>query len=61
MLPGKEYGEHWVAEIDTGVDIVDTEWHQAGSELRCSRARDRPAQLARGGAPALRAATTHRS
>ncbi|MFL6166891.1 MAG: glycogen debranching protein GlgX, partial [Ornithinibacter sp.] len=34
VLPGKEWGEHWVAEIDTGVEIVDTEWHQAGSELK---------------------------
>jgi glycogen operon protein len=34
VLPQKEWGEHWVAEIDTGVDIVDTEWHQAGSELK---------------------------
>ncbi len=34
VLPGTEWGEHWVAEIDTGVDIVDTEWHHAGSELK---------------------------
>jgi glycogen operon protein len=23
-----------VAEIDTGADVVDTEWHQAGSKLK---------------------------
>ncbi len=34
ILPQKEWGEQWAAEIDTGVDIVDTEWHQAGSELK---------------------------
>jgi len=34
ILPGKEWGEHWVAEIDTGVDIVDVSWHEAGSELK---------------------------
>src|SRR6478609_5553029 len=33
VLPEKEWGEHWVAEIDTGADVVDTEWHEAGSKL----------------------------
>ena len=33
-LPGEEWGEHWVAEIDTGADVVDTEWHVAGSVLK---------------------------
>ncbi|HEY5155347.1 MAG TPA: glycogen debranching protein GlgX [Acidimicrobiales bacterium] len=34
ILPGQEWGEHWVAEIDTGADVVDTQWHEAGSELK---------------------------
>jgi isoamylase len=34
VLPGKEWGEHWMAEINTGVDLVDTESHPAGSELK---------------------------
>ena len=29
-----QWGEHWVAEIDTGADVVDQAWHEAGSELR---------------------------
>jgi isoamylase len=33
VLPDKEWGEHWVAEIDTGADVVDQTWHDAGSEL----------------------------
>ncbi|HPV91384.1 MAG TPA: glycogen debranching enzyme, partial [Ornithinibacter sp.] len=33
VLPDAEWGEHWVAEIDTGADVVDQAWHDAGSEL----------------------------
>ena len=33
VLPDAEWGEHWVAEIDTGADVVDQTWHDAGSEL----------------------------
>ena len=33
VLPSVEWGEHWVAEIDTGVDVVDQTRHDAGSEL----------------------------
>jgi isoamylase len=34
VLPDGQWGEHWVAEIDTGADEVDTTRHQAGSELK---------------------------
>ena len=61
-LPGEEWGEHWVAEIDTGADVVDTEWHEAGSELKVQprslivlrSPREAPPQPSG-------AATTHRS
>jgi isoamylase len=32
-LPGVEWGERWVTEIDTGADVVGEAWHEAGSEL----------------------------
>ena len=33
-LPGAEWGEHWLAEIDTGAVVVDQGRHEAGSELK---------------------------
>src|SRR5688572_10189805 len=32
-LPDAQWGEHWVAEIDTGADVVDQEPKKPGSEL----------------------------
>ena len=32
-LPGQEWGEHWLVEVDTGVSAVDPGWHEPGSEL----------------------------
>ena len=32
-LPGQEWGEHWLVEVDTGVSVVDPGWHEPGSEL----------------------------
>ena len=62
ILPQKEWGEHWVAEIDTGVDIVDTEWHQAGSELKVQPRSLIVLRSPREAAPLPSgAATTHRS
>ena len=62
VLPGKEWGEHWVAEIDTGVDIVDTEWHQAGSELKVQPRSLIVLRSPREAAPLPSgAATTHRT
>ena len=62
VLPQKEWGEHWVAEIDTGVDIVDTEWHQAGSELKVQPRSLIVLRSPREAAPLPSgAATTHRT
>ncbi len=62
VLPGKEWGEHWVAEIDTGVAIVDTEWHQAGSELKVQPRSLIVLRSPREAVPlASGAATTHRT
>ncbi len=32
-LPGQEWGEHWLVEVDTGGSAVDPGWHEPGSEL----------------------------
>ncbi len=32
-LPGQEWGEHWLVEVDTGVSAVDPGWHEPGSEI----------------------------
>ena len=32
-LPGEEFGERWVAEIDTAVEVVDPDWHAPRSEI----------------------------
>ena len=62
VLPGKEWGEHWAAEIDTGVDIVDTEWHPAGSELKVQPRSLIVLRSPREAAPLPSgAATTHRT
>ncbi len=62
VLPQKEWGEHWVAEIDTGVDIVDVEWHQAGSELKVQPRSLIVLRSPREAAPLPSgAATTHRT
>ncbi len=32
-LPGEEWGERWLIEIDTGADTISPGWHDAGDEL----------------------------
>jgi isoamylase len=38
VLPGQEWGERWLIEVDTGATVVDPGWHEAGSAL-CVGAR----------------------
>ena len=32
-LPGEEWGERWLIEVDTGADTISPGWHDAGDEL----------------------------
>jgi len=34
VVPGQEWGERWLTEIDTGAEVVDPGWLQAGSRLK---------------------------
>ena len=39
ILPEKEWGEHWVAEIDTGADVVDDRAHEPAAAKVQPRSR----------------------